>query len=257
MELKETKNKEISVVDSCEVRGTKVTKDEEDLNECLTTTTITTDTTTLSSTEPSLDLSSSSSSEINAVEDDVSITPPESSLLEDLKERYDTLVVDTPTIMCLRSNNSELVQENHALVMKCQRLEKELASQSSLGMLAQTQHNNKSILPTKTSTIPDNTSSSSVEEASQTMIIHDLQAENDALHQSMEEAMELASGMKELISYFAHTHEVNTMYSQKKICQLQEELNEAVQSKDELFTTLYEVIEENQALRIEYEKAIQ
>ena len=89
MELKETKNKEISVVDSCEVRGTKVAKDEEDL----TTTTITTDTTTLSSTEPSIDLSSSSSSsEINEVEDDVSITPPESSLLEDLKERYDTLV---------------------------------------------------------------------------------------------------------------------------------------------------------------------
>ena len=260
MELKETKNKEISVVvDSCEVQG-KVTKDEEDLNECLTTTTITTDTTTLSSTEPSLDLSSSSSSETNAVEDDVSITPPESSLLEDLKERYDTLVknrFDTPTIMCLRSNNSELVQENHALVMKCQRLEKELASQSSLGMLAQTQHNNKSIVPTKTSTIPDNTSSSSVEEASQTMIIQDLQAENDALHQSMEEAMELASGMKELISYFAHTHEENTIYSQKKICQLQEELNDAVQSKDELFMTLYEVIEENQALRIEYEKAIQ
>ena len=89
--------------------------------------------------------------------------------------------------------------------------------------------------------------------SSQTMIIQDLQAENDALHQSMEEAMELASGMKELISYFAHTHEENTMYSQKKICQLQEELNEAVQLKDEL----YELMEENQALRIEYEKAIQ
>ena len=70
---------------------------------------------------------------------------------------------------------------------------------------------------------------------------------------SMEEAMELASGMKELISYFAHTHEGNTLYSQKKICQLQEESNEAVQLKDEL----YELMEENQALRIEYEKAIQ
>ena len=251
MELKETKNKEVSVVDNSEVQG-KVVKDEEELDECLTTTrTITTDTTTLSSTEPSLDLSSSSSS----TENDGSITPAESSLLVDWKERHDILIKNDSTIMCLRSINSELVQEKDALVLKCQRLEKELASQPSSAMLDQTQQNKSSAAPYKPSTIPDNTLSSSCEEATrQSMMIKDLQAENDALHQSMEEAMELASGMKELISYFAHTHEANTMYLQKNIWQLQEELNEAAQCKDELFTTLCEVIDENQALRTEYEK---
>jgi len=75
----------------------------------------------------------------------------------------------------------------------------------------------------------------------------ELQAENDALHESLEEAMQLAKGMKEIVSYFARAHKGNPpIHSADKVHLLKEEVNE---SKSKLLTELCDVMEDIHVLR--------
>jgi len=75
----------------------------------------------------------------------------------------------------------------------------------------------------------------------------ELQAENDALHESLEEAMQLAKGMKEIVSYFARVHKENPpIHSGEKVRLLKEEVNE---SKSKLLADLCDVMEDIHILR--------
>ena len=70
----------------------------------------------------------------------------------------------------------------------------------------------------------------------------ELQAENDALHESLEEAMQLAKGMKEIVSYFARVHkEKSPIHSADKLRLLKEEVND---SKSKLLSELCEVMDD-------------
>ena len=70
----------------------------------------------------------------------------------------------------------------------------------------------------------------------------ELQAENDALHESLEEAMQLAKGMKEIVSYFARVHKENPpIHSADKVRLLKEEIND---SKSKLLLELCEVMDD-------------
>ena len=75
----------------------------------------------------------------------------------------------------------------------------------------------------------------------------ELQAENDALHESLEEAMQLAKGMKEIVSYFARVHKENPpIHSADKVRLLKEEVNV---SKSKLLADLCDVMEDIHILR--------
>jgi len=86
-------------------------------------------------------------------------------------------------------------------------------------------------------------------------MIQAMQLENDTLHASMEEAVELATGMNVKMSNFVKTHEASSKEYEEKIKTLKSELSEAQLSKDELSTKLESLQNENKKLSNELEEA--
>jgi len=86
-------------------------------------------------------------------------------------------------------------------------------------------------------------------------MIQAMQLENDTLHASMEEAVELATGMNVKMSNFVKTHEASSKEYEEKIKTLKSELTEAQLSKDELSTRLGILQKENKKLSSELEEA--
>lgn len=83
--------------------------------------------------------------------------------------------------------------------------------------------------------------------------IGNLSNENEQLvtvQQSMEEAMELASGMDKKMEQFIQVHEATVRGYEERIILLNNELQQVKLSKDELSTDLYETKKENRTLHV-------
>lgn len=86
-------------------------------------------------------------------------------------------------------------------------------------------------------------------------MIQTMQLENDTLHASMEEAVELATGMNVKMSNFVKTHEASSKEYEEKIKALKSELSESQVSKDELSTKIETLQKEIEKLSSELEEA--
>eukprot|EP00579_Thalassiosira_antarctica_P021421 CAMPEP_0201960590 /NCGR_PEP_ID=MMETSP0904-20121228/7286_1 /ASSEMBLY_ACC=CAM_ASM_000553 /TAXON_ID=420261 /ORGANISM="Thalassiosira antarctica, Strain CCMP982" /LENGTH=329 /DNA_ID=CAMNT_0048506591 /DNA_START=36 /DNA_END=1025 /DNA_ORIENTATION=+ len=86
-------------------------------------------------------------------------------------------------------------------------------------------------------------------------MMEDLQGENDALHQSMEEAMELATGMSEKMASFVQAHVMSVQGYEEKLASLNDKLNQAALPKEERSTALYALKEDNELLRTQFKEA--
>jgi len=216
------------------------------------------------------------------------------------------------SVTSTKNVNDELVEKigdladtNGQLLAKCQRLERELQSQSSLSSSSPLHHltkelelcQMKNIEATTTietlqvenrnlrssltnqgldSSLKSEDSSVTAEAVKQVLedeeggnskkptdieheealaMIQAMQLENDTLHASMEEAVELATGMNVKMSNFVKTHEASSKEYEEKIKTLKSELTEAQLSKDELSTRLGILQKENTKLSSELEEA--
>ncbi|KAL9190443.1 hypothetical protein ACHAXT_007654 [Thalassiosira profunda] len=78
--------------------------------------------------------------------------------------------------------------------------------------------------------------------------IDDLREENDALHESMEEAIQLATGMNEKMAKFVADHETSVKDYEAKLASLRQDLSTATALRDEASKTLDALQEENEKL---------
>ena len=81
--------------------------------------------------------------------------------------------------------------------------------------------------------------------------IGELSSDNEQLmtiQHSMEESMQLASGMSHKMTKFVQVHEVSTQSYEERLALLNKELQQSKQSEDELFNQFLEVKKENRSL---------
>lgn len=79
--------------------------------------------------------------------------------------------------------------------------------------------------------------------------IEDMELENDALHQSMEEAMQLAQGMSEKMATFVQAHEETVKGYEEKLASLKSDLKKAASSEEEVSTAMHDLKEEIKTLQ--------
>mmetsp|Transcript_11564 Transcript_11564/g.24659 ORF Transcript_11564/g.24659 Transcript_11564/m.24659 type:complete len:1393 (+) Transcript_11564:306-4484(+) len=85
--------------------------------------------------------------------------------------------------------------------------------------------------------------------------LQDMQDENDALHESMEEAIDMASDMKVKMAKFVSMHETTVREYDSKLGKMKEEYQEMRLSKEELSTKLETLRRENKSLTAELDEA--
>mmetsp|Transcript_20053 Transcript_20053/g.32669 ORF Transcript_20053/g.32669 Transcript_20053/m.32669 type:complete len:663 (+) Transcript_20053:2-1990(+) len=85
--------------------------------------------------------------------------------------------------------------------------------------------------------------------------LQDMQDENDTLHESMEEAIQIASGMKDKMTKFVSMHETTVKDYEAKLGIITEEYNGTRLSKEELSIKLETLKRENKTLIAELEQA--
>jgi len=89
-------------------------------------------------------------------------------------------------------------------------------------------------------------------------VLEDLREENDALHESMEEAMDLAEAMNQKMASFVQVHNDTVQdYEEKlkKLASTNDRMNQERLSDDDLSTTLRALKEENELLRVQSREA--
>ena len=82
----------------------------------------------------------------------------------------------------------------------------------------------------------------------------ELVEKNDTLHQSLEEATKIATGMSEKMTGFGQAHEVSVKGYEENLASLDEKLNQAELSKEECSTALYALKEENEVLTTQFKE---